>query len=387
MKLLPKIAKSFKGAVISDVHLGHRKTSTEHSITTLKQMLPNNAATGELDIIFISGDFFDRILSAASDDYILICEYISFLLRICKNRNIILRCLEGTPSHDYKQAKIFDIFNEVIGANFKYAETLEYEYIDELGIDVIYIPDEFRHNAEDTRDEVLALMERNQITSVAYVIMHGMCTYQAPAHRLNSSMHDHEFYNSIVRINTYCGHVHQNSNNGSFNVPGSTERYCFGDETDKGHLRFSVIDGIPTNTFVINHNSKIYKYIKLSKIDDLSEEDLSDLVMNQAKVVICDYPLDSNFRYRVNSDREIGAYVEQVVAKYPGMNWDWENSSKDTDTQTLPKIREHVNKESAFTITKDNIVKLVSDELVEADKNISKQVLEVLKGIVDEYRT
>lgn len=351
-------------------------------------MVPNDAESGALDIIFISGDFFDRILSAASDDYIHICKYVSNLLRMCKKRDIILRVLEGTPSHDYKQAKIFDVINATIGADFRYAETLEYEYIEKLGIDVIYIPDEYRHAAIDTQEEVKALMERNQITSVAYVIMHGMCEYQVPQYRINSSMHDHNFYNSITTLNTYCGHVHQTSSRGAFNVPGSAERMCFGDETPKGHLRFTVEDGVATNRFIENTNAKIYKYLRLNDVDDLTEEELGGKVMELAKDVVCEYPLDSNFRFLINSDREIGAYVEQVIKKYPGMHWDWDTSNKSTDEQVMPKVREHVNKESSFTINKDNILELVTKELIaKGEDGFVDQCTEVLKGMLDEYRT
>ena len=60
-----------------------------------------------------------------------------------KPYNIILRILEGTPSHDWKQSKLFIHLNDLTkaGTDVKYIDSLSIEYIDKFGINVLY-PDE-----------------------------------------------------------------------------------------------------------------------------------------------------------------------------------------------------------------------------------------------------
>lgn len=378
-----ELSKTFRGVTISDLHLGHRKTPTEHTIEALETLVLNKEVTGPLDVIFISGDFFDRMLSAASDDYISICIFISKMLRYCKRHNVILRLLEGTSSHDYAQGKIFDIINKTIGAKFRYVDDLEYEYIEDLGVDVIYIPDEYKHDASDTQSDVINLMARNKVDQVDYVIMHGMCHYQAPKHVVNSSMHDYKFYNKITRINTYCGHVHQHSVRDHFIVPGSLDRMVFGDETTKGFMLFEVVDGVPENTFIPNHNAKIYKYLDLKNIDDLSETELSDKIMELATEAVSKYPLGSKFRFLSDVEREIGPYVELVIKKYQGMEWDWDLSRNAKKMQALPKMRDTVDSVNSFTINENNIIDLVKEEIDQFDKDISLECIDLLKGIIN----
>src|SRR5690606_34198135 len=141
-----------RSAIFSDVHLGHRTTPTEHIIQQLKLALPTNEETSNLDIIWISGDLFDRFLPLNHPDLPLIHEYIAWLLRLCKRHDIVLRVLEGTPSHDNKQAWLVEAINAdvEIGADAKHVESLSIEYIERFGIHVLYIPDEWSADNDDT---------------------------------------------------------------------------------------------------------------------------------------------------------------------------------------------------------------------------------------------
>lgn len=377
--------KKFTGAVFSDVHLGHRQTKTEHIVSSLEMMFPDDNTTRSLDIIFMSGDYFDRVLSASSMDYFLICEYTSRLLSLCKRRNIKLRFLEGTPSHDYNQCAIFDVMNESIGADYRYVKTLELEHIEGLDIDVIYIPDEYNHDNEITKQEVIDLMDRNQISMVDYVIMHGMFDHQLPEHVMGN-VHDFEFYNSIVRYNVYCGHVHQHSVRGNLIVPGSVDRYTFGDECDKGHIRFEVDGEDVQNTFVINKNAKIYKYVHIDVNSFQTEEMLCEHIYNTAESIVSvdKLPFGSNIRFRLNKSHEISQYVDVVKKKYPGINWDWATKDKSTVDQQLPKIREVVTEDlKTINITKSNIVELTFKEVTSVDEDLLDYSMRLLESFVN----
>ena len=141
-----------KIAELSDVHLGHHKTHAKHIIENLNKAFPDNDTTGQLDIIWIAGDLFDRMLNLPSDSVSAITNWVSKFLMMCKRRDILVRVLEGTPSHDWKQAKLLVDINEGsnINADLKYFTELSIEYIDKFGINVLYVPDEWRTKNEQT---------------------------------------------------------------------------------------------------------------------------------------------------------------------------------------------------------------------------------------------
>ena len=127
-------------ACVSDIHLGHRTNKATDITRKLKAAFPDNEETGKLDIIFIAGDVFDSLLTLDDNPYIAEIDlWIGNLLRVCANRDIILRVLKGTPSHDWDQSKRFEVIQSVtqVPCDLKYVDTLEVEYIDKLDINVL----------------------------------------------------------------------------------------------------------------------------------------------------------------------------------------------------------------------------------------------------------
>ena len=61
-------ANAFRFAVISDVHLHHRRTPTEYIINNLNNYITNARFMADIDCLFISGDLFDDVVSFASRD-------------------------------------------------------------------------------------------------------------------------------------------------------------------------------------------------------------------------------------------------------------------------------------------------------------------------------
>ena len=55
--------KALRIASISDIHLGHPKTTTEYIITNLNKYLNNDEFLSNLDILFFAGDVFDNLLN------------------------------------------------------------------------------------------------------------------------------------------------------------------------------------------------------------------------------------------------------------------------------------------------------------------------------------
>jgi DNA repair exonuclease SbcCD nuclease subunit len=91
---------------LSDIHLGHDKNKTEDIILNLRRFFKTyNSKLKTLDLLTISGDIFDKLLTTNSADYHLAYEWLTELVLLCKRYGIKLRILEGTPSHDWQQAQ------------------------------------------------------------------------------------------------------------------------------------------------------------------------------------------------------------------------------------------------------------------------------------------
>lgn len=231
-------------ASLSDVHLGHNSTPTAHIIHNLKTwVIPFNEESAKLDIIFIAGDFFDRLLDALSPELREIRTYVVELIYFCKRNSIKLRVLRGTRLHDWDQSYIFVEENENhnIGCDLLYVDNVHIEHMEEHGVDILYIPDEVNPlDASKTWAIVEKLMADHSLEKVDYAVMHGAFTHQMPDFpELRLTFHDPDLYRSIVRHYILIGHIHKFTNVDRIIAHGSTDRLKHGEEEAKGHIRIN----------------------------------------------------------------------------------------------------------------------------------------------------
>lgn len=265
----PKRPGEIRTANLSDLHLAHPRTNVFHMVERLREMLPDNEETAALDIIFLAGDVFDHLLNLPQVEVDAIQEWVSDLLDLCAKHNILLRVLEGTPSHDWGQSQQFTNINEskLRPAKLKYVETLSIETIDELGgLTVLYVPDEWNAEAHTTKMQVMDLMRLHGLTQVDIGCMHGSFDYQLPIDSVKN--HDSSWYKSIVRYYITIGHIHIRSENDHILAQGSPDRFSHGEEAPKGHYRvFISPEKKVTWKFVENTRAKIYETIDCRDMD------------------------------------------------------------------------------------------------------------------------
>jgi len=267
------MTKPIKVACFGDVHLGHPKTPTSHIISSLENAFPDDRHTAELDLIIIEGDLYDRLLELSNPAVAQIQLWMARFLQLCAKHNIILRILEGTPSHDRKQSHQFEVMNEASGriCNVRHVTTLEVETLESLGLSLLYIPDEYRPDPKDTQNEVISLLHRLQLTHVDLVIMHGAFPHQVnDAYRFQANpleFHDSEFYNKLAKHCVLIGHYHMYSQWKNIYASGSFERLAHGEEAPKGHTRLKLFADSHQAEFIPNQRALIYKTIDLSGLD------------------------------------------------------------------------------------------------------------------------
>lgn len=344
-------------ASISDIHLVNPRNHTKYIIDNLLEAFPDNSETAKLNIIFICGDVFDRLISLSTDDIYDINTWISKFLRLCKKHNIILRILKGTPSHDFDQSRLFSLINELslINANVKYINELSIENITELGINVLYIPDEWESTTDKTYQDVLTVMAKHELPKVDFTVMHGQFEYQLPPF-VKAQKHNSEQYLNITKELIFVGHVHTYSKFNRIIAQGSFDRLSHGEEEAKGHVRvYYDSNGDKKIKFIENVNAKTFKTINCSNMD-----------IDEILECIHDYMTclqsDSHIRIEAESTNPIFSSFDTLVKYYPFVTWT--KLPRGSESEELEKNTE-IDDDMfiPISITKDNIVQLLMDKL------------------------
>jgi hypothetical protein len=184
MKEMSLVLNELRIASVSDIHLLHRNNKTPFIVSNLDKYLTNDEMLSKVDLLLFAGDVFDGPVAFSSEDIGVINIWIAKMLHKCKRHNVCVRVLEGTPSHDMNQSKIFTNINEILfkkesdRVDLKYVKTLSIEYIERFGINVLYVPDEWNHDTHDTLLEVKDLLKKNSLSQVDFAVMHGQFEYQ-----------------------------------------------------------------------------------------------------------------------------------------------------------------------------------------------------------------
>lgn len=363
-------------ASISDIHLGHAKNTSSRIINNLEKAFPYNSETADLDIIFIPGDVFDKLLYLPDTDVKEIDIWIVTFLQRCAKYDILVRIIEGTPSHEWNQSERFiTIANMLnIGVDIKYVSTISVEYIEKFNINVLYIPDKATESPEVTLEKVKEIITAKGLKTVDYALMHGQFEFQLPP-MVKAEKHSSDEYLKLVTGLIFVGHVHTFSTNDRIIAQGSFDRLAHGEEEAKGHVRAYVSDKSKTKiTFVENKDALVFKSIDC---DNLSLEETFELIDS----VVTKLPEDAHIRVCGNSANPIFSNINVLIRKYPLLTWsklikDMEEEIIQDDADSL--VDEYI----PVTITKENIRELLINRV--SRFNPSPVLLNNINNILDD---
>lgn len=362
-----------KYLVLSDLHLGHAKNHTVNIVANLNQYFKDNHKLfKELKIIFLAGDIFDKLLMTNSKQYLLVIEWLTVLSNYCAHNHIKLRILEGTESHDWQQAGVLNtVLNKIkLELDFKYIDTLTIEYMADLDMNILYIPDEYNDKAIDTYHEVQVLMKELNLTEVDIAIMHGQFHYQLPHVTLESS-HDENSYSDIVKYFINIGHIHKHSVNGKILAQGSFDRLAHNEEAPKGGIVVS-IDTVTENAewiFIPNKRAMTFKTLDYSKLKDYD-------VYKELDKLIKILRHGSHIRIQVSNESLLVKNKHEIRAKYPMFNIEIESKKQKDKKDERIDLTDTVEINS-FNITPKNISTLMEQEMVKY--NLSKHETSILQ--------
>jgi len=366
-------------AFISDIHLAHPRTSTYHIVKNLREAFPDNEQTGKLDLLFFAGDVFDRLMNLPQDEVDAIQEWISDLLRICVKWNVIVRVLEGTPSHDWRQSKQFVNINNGlhIGANLKYVDTLSIERLDELGgLTVLYVPDEWNADASVTWLQVGELLRIHGLEQVDVACMHGSFDYQLPIESVKN--HNSDNYMTIVRHYIGIGHVHlRTERGGKILAQGSFDRLSHGEEAPKGHYRACIHPDGDYHWFVENPGARLYKTLDCR---ELNIDEVMELVGSYDQE-----PDESCLRLMIRRGSTIQHGLKDLRKRFPQFKITTQmDELKVQEQQTL--VQTHAPTLKPISITSTNISHLVDVRMRRQFPDNDDQYFQLVLNVLDKYK-
>lgn len=294
----------------TDFHFGSSRTPSLSTLKGVKHAWPDSPEMAKYDLFLIGGDWMDRLINLSQQSAYEAQEAAIHILTICKKYNIKLRIVEGTCSHDRRQSIMFTELNDrlEIGCDLKYFQDLAIEFIDDLNLSILYLPDEWHHDSNETLRQAQELIKANGLQKVDIAVVHGGFKYQFPLEL--PSLHDEVAWSELVNYAILSGHIHAHSRCLKVICGGSFNRNNHDEDGPKGHIRMEITKGrVRKINFVDNPYAKIYKTIN---IFDLEIQDVLDLIAQLGSL-----PDGSAIRLEHRDPDPIKAIRETVEAVYP----------------------------------------------------------------------
>ncbi|EJY3320387.1 hypothetical protein OGA59_004512 [Salmonella enterica] len=258
-----------------------------------------------------------------------------------------------------------------IGCELKYFQDLAIEFIDDLNLTVLYLPDEWHHDSDETLRQAQELIKANGLQKVDIAVVHGGFKYQFPLEL--PSLHDEVAWSELVNYAILSGHIHAHSRCLKVICGGSFNRNNHDEDGPKGHIRLEIAKGrVRKVDFVDNPYAKIYKTIN---IFDLDIQDVLEQIAQLGSL-----PDGSAIRLEYRDPDPIKAIRETVEAVYPRYIF--------SGVKRVEKKEKELRKLFSGTIfqpveiTRNSVVKLVVERL--AKKGNGDDVLALATKAINE---
>lgn len=378
------IKKNISYLTISDIHFLNDQNDSQHIYESFMQYMDGFSSKSrfkDLDIIFIAGDIFDTYKDTKHPDNLIVSIWMQLMMAFCKRHGIKLRILEGTPGHDYKQAANYQPLADATGEglDYKYVGMLSFERMEDLGLTILYVPDEWGGSAAECKRQIIEMMERNNIDKFDIACMHGMCDFQIPEVGDHPLKHDSGWLMEIVRSFINIGHDHTFKVFGRIIIQGSFDRMAHGEEGKKGavvcHLR---MDGEHIFEFIENKNARIFKTIKVTTSN--LEKGISQVRAACEKV-----PNHSHIRISSSKHNPILSVIDEFKLAFPTLKFKKHHDDKQDVQGNGNILRDTVSLKADYVpiaLNRDNIIfqifENIEGQLDPLDRDLLTAELEAL---------
>lgn len=291
-----------KIVVIGDIHFGIKET--ERVYTELKQFL-DFIKDNDINIVQLNGDYFDRTLNFAEPAGLYALQFWSQLLDICREKNIKIRSIEGTLSHDNFQTEALQEFINYDDdgnpdVDFKYIKTVEVEDLN--GMHILYCPEEYVLDADEYYCEF-----KNDKYDLMYV--HGMWDFTGLSAVADHGRKDinsapwfmyNEWKDALEHGICISGHYHGQMINKDEKViyPGSFSAWNFDYDDNRGFCYIEFNTDTKEYSYKLIKNKLAPKFVSM-KIDDLALGDPYNATADELKLAI-DAEIANADRFKLN---------------------------------------------------------------------------------------
>ena len=257
---------------ISDIHIGKKDDmKLEKELDIFLDYVKGNPC----EVLTISGDLFDRVLTANEYGTVMAINFIKNLLSITTEHGTAVRIIKGTRSHDFNQLDILKfIKKEVSEFYFNIIERNSTEEIN--GVKFLYLPEEYPTDYDDFYKENLLSVEDK---AYDIIIGHGMIDFIAftgyeddSENRVHGTpTHKADDLIRVTKGPIIFGHIHEKQEyKNKIYYTGSYSRYSFDTPSEKGFMVFD-IDLEDTSKFkmefIENTEAPTYAVIDIDKLD------------------------------------------------------------------------------------------------------------------------
>ena len=257
---------------ISDIHIGKKDDmKLEKELDIFLDYVKGNPC----EVLTISGDLFDRVLTANEYGTVMAINFIKNLLSITTEHGTAVRIIKGTRSHDFNQLDILKfIKKEVSEFYFNIIERNSTEEIN--GVKFLYLPEEYPTDYDDFYKENLLSVEDK---AYDIIIGHGMIDFIAftgyeddSENRVHGTpTHKADDLIRVTKGPIIFGHIHEKQEyKNKIYYTGSYSRYSFDTPSEKGFMVF-YIDLEDTSKFkmefIENTEAPTYAVIDIDKLD------------------------------------------------------------------------------------------------------------------------
>ncbi|MGL5648948.1 MAG: hypothetical protein ACRDDY_13955 [Clostridium sp.] len=362
---------------LSDVHLLNREVPSEHMVESLRSFIPPDMWQ-RLTAIFISGDLFDRLVSAQDlvEQYPEVVDWLKEFLSNSKRYKVPIRMVKGTPSHDWNLCKWVLKIDELanIKTDIRYYDDVHLEYDESLKLWIAYIPDAIRPDPMMVYNELVEKMKTLGCDKIDYIIAHGFFDFQ---NTHDSPAYDTALFSDLVRYAIFCGHDHGNKSYLKVYIPGSFERLRQNEEHPKGALISQVVGDTHRVFFRENKNAANIRTVDFTELDD--DQLLTRVSAEITKQHLTDAVYLGKLRVLVSGKTHLRTALQRLTRKTAfKLDIDYIND----DTEVIEK-REQNKKftENLVPLLPGNIKDLLLDA-VSCDTDIATKVIDKIQGAV-----
>lgn len=368
----------FRYLTVGDVHMGHRQTPTDLIINNFWKTVPDTLLK-DIDMLIITGDLFDRQLNNGDPIAHAIDRFITILLYKCERYNVMIRIVEGTPSHDREQMQFFveQKNNANINVDLHYSKILDIEYIEKLDAYFLYVPDKWNPSTSETLNQVKDLMHKKGIAQVDFTILHGAFKHQLPS-IVEEPTHDPEEYLALTKYLINGGHVHVMSVYDRILAAGGFDRLTHNDEIPKGLFDVTVKEnGEWTATFLENKGARRYDTLNVHGMDT---KQLNYTVKEHIKTL----PKGSAIRLRCDPGDVATGDIDTFQDEYPNFSWSILIEKVTAKKNTVSDSLKNFDLSEFLDITPESISDLIIPDIEKFTADAA-QIQRVL-GLLTEFK-